>query len=581
MRYALILATLTACGSSTAPTDASTQDLAPPPLDASAPQDLAPDVPIPAGPARVTVTRYAYALDLTSRALRATLTLRVDAPGDCLSLSLQDAAPAEVQVDGVDARDPAVTDGVLRLCHPGAGFAMGATASVSMRTVVPNESWRPTQVGFSQRNNSAGRRFTYFLSWVGQCGRVGPCDATPSRFARYEFAVTHPTGTEVLCPGAITRGDGETTCAFDHPGGPVYSAVGVMALSGGWRRTSLGDVNGVEVAVYDTTAARMADSLDRTHALGFLRWMTERFGPYPYGDSLRVVSAPTYWSGFEHPGNITVAETLVGNPALDHTYRHEVAHQWAGDLATLATTRDFVWKEAMAEYLAFVYEDENLPAERAAQTLQRWREAASRAARYPIPDEPLDLLEYYGSAYGPGPLVFFRQLEVMTSRRQVMEALRALLGRERALSVDDVRAALEAATGRSLERYLQVWLRGTGTPAWPAVDARATTGPDGAVTLTVDVQTADNVVRPCRFRVRLVGDGGRTLDVPVRVGDDATPRQTVLRPDFAVTGVEVDPGVEAMVFPAAMPDGARWVRRAPPAPFDPFRAPDAVDARRR
>jgi hypothetical protein len=101
------------------------------------------------------------------------------------------------------------------------------------------------------------------------------------------------------------------------------------------------------------------------------------------------------------------------------------------------------------------------------------------------------------------------------------------------------------------------------------------------VTLTVDVQTADNVVRPCRFRVRLVGDGGRTLDVPVRVGDDATPRQTVLRPDFAVTGVEVDPGVEAMVFPAAMPDGARWVRRAPPAPFDPFRAPDAVDARRR
>jgi len=49
----------------------------------------------------------------------------------------------------------------------------------------------------------------------------------------------------------------------------------------------------------------------------------------------------------------------------------------------------------------------------------------------------------------------------------------------------------------------------------------------------------------------------------------------VLRPDFAVTGVEVDPTVEAMVYPAVMPDGARWVRRAPPAPWDPFRAPDA------
>lgn len=573
MRYALILATLTACGSSAAPTDAAPQDLGATIPDASTPQDLAPEVAVPTGPARVTVTRYGYALDLTTRALRATLTLRVDAPGDCLSLSLGDAAPTAVQVDGVDARDPAVTDRVLRLCHPGGGFAMGTTAVVTLSTVVPNESWRPTQVGYSQRNNSAGRRFTYFLSWVGQCGRVGPCDVTPSRFAQYQFTVAHPTGTEVLCPGTITRGDAETTCTFEHPGGPVYSTVGIMALSGGWRRTVLGDVNGVEVAVYDTTAARMADSLDRTHALGFLRWMTERFGAYPYGASLRVVSAPTYWSGFEHPGNITVAETLVGNPGLDHTYRHEVAHQWAGDLTTLATERDFVWKEAMAEYLAYVYEDENLPAERAAQTLRQWRDAASRATRYPIPDEPLALLDYYGSAYGPGPLVLLRQLEVMTSRRQVMEALRALLGRERALSVDDVRAALEAATGLSLERYLRVWLRGTGLPAWPAVDARTTTSVDGAVTLTVDVQTADNVVRPCRFKVRLLGEGGRSLDVPVRVGDDATPRQTVLRPDFAVTGVEVDPAVEAMVYPAAMPDGARWVRRATPAPWDPFRAP--------
>ncbi|MFO0624666.1 MAG: M1 family aminopeptidase [Polyangiales bacterium] len=574
MRHALIFATLTACGASPTPTDASPQDLGATSRDVSSPQDLAPDVPAPTGPARVTVTRYAYTLDLATRALGATLTLRVDTPGDCLSLALQDAAPTNVQVDGVDARTPAVTDGVLRLCHPGAGFAQGSTPSITLQTVVPNESWRPTQVGYSQRNNSAGRRFTYYLSWVGQCGRVGPCDAAPSRFAHYRFTVTHPTGTEVLCPGTIARGDTETSCTFEHPGGPAYSAIGVMALSGGWRRTAIGDVGGVEIAVYDTTAARMADTLDRTHALGFLRWMTERFGRFPYGPSLRVVSAPTYWSGFEHPGNITIAETLVGNPALDHTYRHEVAHQWAGDLTTLATERDFVWKEAMAEYLAYVYEDENLPAEQAAQTLRRWRDAASRAARYPIPDEPLDLLAYYGSAYGPGPLVLFRQLEVMTSRRQVMEALRALLGRERALSVDDVRAALEASTGLSLERYLRVWLRGAGMPAWPAVDARTTVGADGAVTLTVDVQTADNVVRPCRFKVRLLSDGGRSLDVPVRVGDDATPRQTVVRPDFAVTGVEVDPTVEAMVFPAAMPDGARWVRRAPPALWDPFRAPD-------
>ena len=41
-----------------------------------------------------------------------------------------------------------------------------------------------------------------------------------------------------------------------------------------------------------------------------------------------------------------------------------------------------------------------------------------------------------------------------------------------------------------------------------------------SVTVTTAVQTRDNAVRPCRFRVRLTGDGDRTLDVPVTVGMD-------------------------------------------------------------
>lgn len=577
-RTILVISLLSACSAGSPPAvDGASLDATDATLDV--PPEItaeAGDAGVVRGPARVRVERYDYALDLATRRLRATLALRVDSPGDCLTLALQADAAEQVELDGVAAREVSVVNGSLRLCHPGAGFATGASVSLQASSTVPNESWRPTQVGYSQRNNSAGRRFTYLLSWVGQCGRVGPCDATPARFSRYRFAVTHPTGTEVLCPGQITRGDTETVCTFDHPGGPAYSTIGVMALSGGWRRTSMGEVDGVAITVLDTPSARMAESLDRTHTAGFLRWMTSRFGRFPFGDELRVVSAPTYWSGFEHPGNITIAETLVGNPALEHTYRHEVVHQWAGDLTTLATERDFVWKEAMAEYLAYVYEDENLPPERALETLRRWREAASRATRYPVPDEDLPLLDYYGSAYGPGPMVFFRQLEVMSSRRQVMAALAALLGRERALAVDDVRLALETHTGLRLEDYFRAWLRGSGMPAWPTVDARHVAAPDGAVDLTVTVRTQDAALRPCHFRVRLVGEGGRSMDVPVRVGLNPTPATMRVRPGFEVTGVEVDPLHEALVFPPVMADGTRWVERSPPRDYDPFRAPPAI-----
>ena len=40
--------------------------------------------------------------------------------------------------------------------------------------------------------------------------------------------------------------------------------------------------------------------------------MQSQFGPWPYGSELRVLTAPTYWDGFEHPGNIVLADGLAG-----------------------------------------------------------------------------------------------------------------------------------------------------------------------------------------------------------------------------------------------------------------------------
>ncbi|MCP4446571.1 MAG: hypothetical protein GY811_14675 [Myxococcales bacterium] len=45
-----------------------------------------------------------------------------------------------------------------------------------------------------------------------------------------------------------------------------------------------------------------------------------------------------------------------------HTTSNEIAHHWAGEQTTLLETHDFVWKEAMAEYLVFVHKTENIEA---------------------------------------------------------------------------------------------------------------------------------------------------------------------------------------------------------------------------
>jgi len=536
--------------------------------------DLAPEErPRHEGPMRVTVTRYDHTIDLETRSLTARLTLHVHTPGDCVTLGLRHPSVDEVRFGDMPARASKVANNTLWACIDG-GLDADTTTVLTVRSTIPQATLLPTQVGFSRRNNSAGQRFTYLLSWVGECPRVGPCDAAPSTFSTYRFTVVHPMGTQVFCPGDVTHGATETVCTLEHRGAPTYSSFGVMALAGGWRQNDLGTVGGVRLSLHDTPMSRIAENLDRPRLRAFLAWMVERFGPYPYGNTLRFVTGPTYWAGFEHPGNIALAETLVAGGRLDHTIRHEIVHQWAGDQTTVATLKDFVWKEAMAEYLSYVFEEENGLADQARTSLTTWLTASSRADRYPVPDEDLALPAFYGSSYGPGPMIFFRQLEVMFSRRQVIDAIRRVLGRERTLSVDEVREALEHTTGARLDAYFRAWLRGTGTPAWPAVTVTRSPHPDGSLTVAVRVTTRDGTLRPCRFRVRLVGPEGRHLDVPFTVGLDGSPPAPVtVHPTFTVTGDVLNPEVEALVFPTSEMSSARSIQSVSTPADDPFRAP--------
>src|SRR5205085_70813 len=115
-----------------------------------------------------------------------------------------------------------------------------------------------------------------------------------------------------------------------------------------------------------------------------------------------------------------------------------------------------------------------------------------------------DLLAYYGDVYGPGPMILFHQLEVMTSRAQVIAAIQDVLGSPHALSVDTLVAALAQHTGMDLTAYVSGWLRGSGPPAWPRFDVTFTAG-TGTSTLALHQTNATATPRGCRFHVALNG----------------------------------------------------------------------------
>lgn len=530
----------------------------------------------PTGPITARITHYDFAFDVDTRLARAAITAEIEVGGDCLTLPFRgtDLQSAELKIDGEPMTKVSFPEGgKIELC--GTGYEAGREVVFQTGHTIPLETLETSQVGYSITQDQQQNTFYYLVSWVGGCDRFGACDNRPDQFATYTFDVTHPAGFQARCPGAITElGPTETRCEFTSPGGPTYSTFGV-AVYPAWTQTPKGTWGSVDVVVYDRAETGIEPLLDSTFHGGFVSFMEANFGPYPFAGELRILTAPTYWSGFEHPGNIVLDDRLAGPSSyadpVAHVTNHEIAHQWAGDQTTLADTYDFVWKEAMAEYLSYVYED-TVDTVVADATTRAWKRFSAGARYFPVPGEKPALFDYYGDVYGPGPMILFRQLEVMSSREQVMAAIRSVLGTPRALSVDELVAALEAETGLDLAEYAAAWIHGSGFPELPQIrltlDANAS---------TLRVEQVAGGGRRCKFRVAVTGaNAGERIDVTIDTRTDGLDRTHTFTAPFTATATQLDPFSECLVLPAGAslasePRPQPWVSSGHLAP-----APDRV-----
>jgi aminopeptidase N len=519
------------------------------------------DGPPPTGPITASVTNYDYAFDVDTRAAHTKLSLTVTVGGDCITLPFRAQNVSNVLLGGEPAT-AAVEGETIKVC--GTGQREGAS-ELEADLTIPLATLSTSQVGYSITKDSEQNQFYYLVSWVGGCDRFTPCDNRSDQFAHYHFTVTHPAGFKARCPGAITEVSAtQTECRFEFAGGPTYSGFGV-AVYPAWTIADKGTWGGVKVSVYDRASTGITAAIDTAYHDGFVAFLQSHFGPYPYGDELRVLTAPTYWSGFEHPGNIVLDDGLAkttnsiyAKPTA-HVLNHEITHMWAGDQTTLASTYDFVWKEAMAEYLSYVYEDMTLSTD-GRRTAGGWKTLARDARYFPVPMSMPALFDYYGDAYGPGPMVLFRQLEGLSSREAVLNAIASVLGSPHALSVDEVVDALEATTGLQLDEYAAAWIKGTGAPDWPRYNVvySATAG-----TLTLDHLNEKAQKRGCKFHVALYGaTAGQEVLVAVDTFSGATDQVlTVPAPSFTVTTLALDPQHECLVYlqsstPRVVPSGS-------------------------
>ncbi|MBW3535797.1 MAG: M1 family metallopeptidase, partial [Gemmatimonadetes bacterium] len=280
-------------------------------------------------------------------------------------------------------------------------------------------------------------------------GALGPADG-PRRTWHWRTALPIPTytmvvgGTEMVVDTVGLAACGSAP-ASPREDGCVAVSTWLFPPDTAQRRTSF------------ARAARMVDVF------------TGMVGPFPYA-KLAHVQSSTRFGGMENASAIFYSEGgLASGRDIEGTVVHETAHQWFGDAVTESDWHELWLSEGFATYFtALFYEAEDgQEAFRERMAGTRARYMASDVVDRPLVDpEVTDLFELLNAnSYQKGGWVL-HMLRRELGEGPFWRAIRgyAEANRGRSVITEDLRAAVEEATGRNLEWFFQQWVHAPGHP---------------------------------------------------------------------------------------------------------------------
>lgn len=504
----------------------------------------------------VTAYRLALTVDPAAQTIRGTLEMDAavldDLPRAVLHLD------GHLTVDAVRLGDDVVphrhADGLITVELPEA-LGRGEVLSLSVDyggapRVAPRPPW---DGGFTWATTDAGEPWIA-TSCQGEGGDLWwPCKDHPSDKAEsVDLRITVPNGLVVASNGTLqgTLVDGDVTTYHwrtEYPVANYNVALNIAPYE--VLETEYTSVNGAVVPVVfyvlPSSAERAREILPQF--VDDVRSMEHFCGPYPFGAEKYGI-AHTPHLGMEHQTICAYGNRFRPSrfPDYDWLHHHELSHEWWGNLVACRDWKDMWIHEGIGTYMQALHL-ERLHG-RAAYLSEMAAKRRFTLVKPLAPERSMTSREIYfqpdggsdNDIYNKGSWVM-HTLRWTIGDEAFFEGLRSLCQpegfdvdpRPRFVDTDDVRATFEAAAGRPLDWFFDVYAR---TPALPElVVERDEYG------LTLRWDAPDELPFPMDVPVVIEGEtlriamhaGTARLTLPAEAEVEVDPESLVLRADDA------------------------------------------------
>jgi aminopeptidase N len=391
-------------------------------------------------------------------------------------------------------------------------------------------------------------------NWPDRVHHWIPCLDHPSAKATIRFTVTAPARDLVVANGQLSakRDNADNTRTWVYNEGVPISpycmvvAIGEFALLEPPRQTL------TPLVYYVPQADRAFAAKGFAPAAPSLELFSQTVAPYPY-EKLALIVGATRYGGMENSSAIVFTSTLFNasdgaqpmsrryniRRGIEEVIAHEIAHQWFGDSVTEATWSDLWLSEGFATYFAGLFIERVEGADAFREFMKRNENeylSYAKERRAPIFDSETEDLNKLLNAnnYQKGAWVL-HMLRSMLGDDAFFRGIRGYYSAHRnsTATTEDLRAALEKASGINLRAFFRRWVYESGHPLYETKWAWRQMKKGGVLTISLR-QLQTDAAFPNSFPVLIEMKNGKTR-VEIKPTDKETIKKVFLsRPPLSV-----------------------------------------------